>query len=109
VQILTETGQAGQANTVRTATPAVHLGGPMAGANPQMGATFAMVTGGGVLITDETVARSQSVLSPPQVTALQELQQEQQAGVQLGRSIRSELGPRAQPASPAPTRPAPAP
>jgi hypothetical protein len=109
VRILTETGQAGHANTVRTATPAVSLAGPMAGANPQMGATFAMVTGGGVLITDETVARSQSVLSPAQVAALQEIQQEQQAGVQLGRSIRSELGPRAQPANPAPTRPAPAP
>jgi hypothetical protein len=109
VRILTETGKPGQANTVRTATPAVSLGGPMAGANPQMGATFAMVAGGGVLITDETVARSQSVLSPAQVAALQEIQQEQQAGVQLGRSIRSELGPRAQPANPAPARPAPAP
>ena len=107
VRILAETGRSGQANTVRTATPAISIGGPMAGANPQMGATFAMITGGGVLITDETVARSQSVLSPAQVAALQEIQQEQQAGVQLGRSIRSELGPRAQPANPARTVPVP--
>ena len=109
VQILAETGQAGGANAVRTATPALRIGGPMAGANPQMGATFAMVTGGGVLITDETVARSQSVLSPAQVAALQEIQQEQQAGAQLGRSIRSELAPRPQPASPAPAPAVPAP
>ena len=64
-----------------------------------MGTTFAVASGGGVLITDATVARSQSVLSTDQVAALQEIQQEQQAAQQLGRSMRAEMGNRLTPPS----------
>lgn len=98
VRILSETGEAGRVPTIRTATPAVSIaGGP--GMNVQMGTTLAVASGGGVLITDATVARSQSVLSTDQVAALQEIQQEQQAAQQLGRSMRAELGNRLTPPS----------
>ncbi len=96
VRILSETGEAGRVPNMRMATPAVSLaGGP--GMNVQMGTAFAVASGGGVLITDATVARSQSVLSADQVAALQEIQQEQQAAQQLGRSMRAELGNRLTP------------
>ncbi|MBX3750383.1 MAG: hypothetical protein KF897_09865 [Opitutaceae bacterium] len=96
VRILAETGEGGRVPTIRTATPAVSIaGGP--GANVQMGAAIAIASGGGVLITDATVARSQSVLSSDQVAALQEIQQEQQAAQQLGRSMRAEMGTRLTP------------
>lgn len=98
VRILAETGEAGRVPTIRTATPAVSIaGGP--GANVQMGAAIAIASGGGVLITDATVSRAQSVLSSDQVSALQEIQQEQQAAQQLGRSMRAEIGNRATPPS----------
>jgi hypothetical protein len=112
VRILAETGEAGRVPNMRMATPAVSIaGGP--GMNVQMGTALAVASGGGVLITEATVARSQSVLSTDQVAALQEIQQEQQAAQQLGRSMRAELGNRltpppgaaaASPAAPA-TRP----
>lgn len=112
VRILAETGEAGRVPAIRTATPAVSLaGGP--GTNVQMGAAIAIASGGGVMITDATVDRSRSVLAADQVAALQELQQEQQAARQLGRTMRAELGSRltpptggtpASPATPA-TRP----
>lgn len=98
VRILTETGEAGRVPTIRTATPAVSIaGGP--GVNVQMGSALAIASGGGVMITDATVARSQSVLSTDQVTALQEIQQEQQAALQLGRTMRAEMGNRLPPPS----------
>lgn len=98
VRILTETGEAGRVPTIRTATPAVSIaGGP--GVNVQMGSAFAIASGGGVMITDATVARSQSVLSTDQVAALQEIQQEQQAALQLGRTMRAEMGNRLPPPS----------
>lgn len=96
VRILAETGEAGRVPAIRAATPAVSIaGGP--GMNVQMGTTLAVASGGGVLITDATVARSQSVLSTDQVAALQEIQQEQQAAQQLGRSMRAEMGNRLTP------------
>ena len=98
VRILSETGESGRVPNIRMATPAVSIaGGP--GMNVQMGTTFAVASGGGVLITDATVARSQSVLSTDQVAALQEIQQEQQAAQQLGRSMRAEMGNRLTPPS----------
>lgn len=112
VRILAETGEPGRVPAIRTATPAVSIGGGP-GANPQMGAAIAIASGGGVLITDATVDRSRTVLAPDQVAALQEVQQEQQAAQQLGRTMRAELGNRltpptggapASPATPA-TRP----
>lgn len=109
VRILAETGEPGRVPTIRTATPAVSIaGGP--GANVQMGAAIAVASGGGVLITDATVNRSRSVLAADQVTALQEIQQEQQAAQQLGRTMRAELGNRLTPppgaGSPPPAAPA---
>lgn len=109
VRILAETGDQGRVPTIRTATPAVSIaGGP--GVNAQMGTAIAIASGGGVLITDATVDRSRAVLAADQVAALQEIQQEQQAAQQLGRTMRAELGNRLTPppgaGSPAPTAPA---
>ena len=44
-------------------------------------------------VTDATIAAAQGVLSPPQVQALQEIQQQQQAGVELQRLMRQGNGP----------------
>lgn len=45
-----------------------------------------------IRITDETIARSQSVLSAPQVQALQDIQQQQQAAAQLSRLMMQNQG-----------------
>lgn len=54
------------------------LGGPMG-------------TGGGTKITDATIAAAQGVLTAPQVTALQQLQQEQQAQAELAKTMREQF------------------
>jgi len=41
----------------------------------------------GSVITDETLSRAQGVLSPAQLQALQEIQQQQQARAQLNRRM----------------------
>jgi len=43
-------------------------------------------------VTDATIAAAQGVLSPPQVQALQEIQQQQQAGAELQRLLRQGQG-----------------
>lgn len=48
--------------------------------------------GGGTLINDEVIARASTLLAPDQVDALREIQQEQQAGVQMGRLVREQMG-----------------
>jgi len=96
IRILAETGEAGRGPAMRAAMPAVALpSGP--GINVQMSTAVAVATGSGVLITDATVDRSRSVLTPEQIAALQEIQQEQKAAQQLGRSMRAELGNRLTP------------
>jgi hypothetical protein len=86
------------------------------GANSGAGALFAAVTGGGASVTDTAVQQAQSVLSTPQVAALQQLQQEQQTQAQLSRQMREAFGRRntrggdATPANrPTPAVPLPAP
>lgn len=44
-------------------------------------------------VTDATIAAAQGVLAPPQVSALQEIQQQQQAGAELQRLMRQGNGP----------------
>lgn len=53
------------------------------GPPPPDGGGFA----GGSLVTDDAITRAQSVLSAPQVQALQEIQQQQQAASQLRQQI----------------------
>lgn len=48
---------------------------------------------GGARITDEAIAAAQSVLSPPQLQGLQQLQQQQQAQQQLQQTLRQSFGP----------------
>jgi len=43
-------------------------------------------------VTDATIAAAQGVLAPPQVQALQEIQQQQQAGRELQRLMRQGQG-----------------
>jgi hypothetical protein len=64
--------------------------------------------GGGTPISDQAVAQAATVLSAPQVQALQQIQQEQQAQAALSQLVREQMGnrrgkgnnPPAQPASP---------
>ncbi len=81
VQVL---AQNAPANTRQTTGAGVAL---MAGAG---GRTF--LPGGGNQITDQAITQAQGVLSAPQVTALQQLQQEQQAQAQLAQQMRANMG-----------------
>lgn len=56
-------------------------------------------------VTNAAVAQAQSVLTPAQVTALQEIQQQQQAQQQLQQIVRETLAPGPQPGTPAGPRP----
>lgn len=53
------------------------------------GAQVAAMMGGGAKITDAAVTQAQGVLAPPQVAALQSLQQEQQASAKLMEQMRA--------------------
>lgn len=87
VQILAETSPArGSAAATGAAVTYVGRQGPggemtavAVGPPPPDGGGFA----GGSLVTDDAITRAQSVLSAPQVQALQEIQQQQQAASQL--------------------------
>jgi hypothetical protein len=104
VQILAATGRTGRNdNAAAGGGTAIRLAMPLSGGNSQLNSTVSLLTGGGAMITPETVTRAQTVLAPNQLAALQEIQQEQQAGLQLGRTMRSELGQRNQPGPAAPT------
>jgi hypothetical protein len=104
VQILAATGRTGRNdNAAAGGGMAIRLAMPLSGGNSQLNSTVSLLTGGGAMITPETVTRAQTVLAPNQLAALQEIQQEQQAGLQLGRTMRSELGQRNQPGPAAPT------
>ncbi len=78
-------------------------GPPDRGANRRMGSfvqsfvgggsvAAQFIGGGGPTITDAAVAQAQTVLSPPQVASLQQLQQEQLAAAQLQRQMRESFG-----------------
>jgi hypothetical protein len=98
VQLLADTAppapSAGAQNVVtygaaRIATTSVGAG-PAGGPLPVT--VFNSMAGGpGASITDEAVNRAQSVLSPTQVGALQQLQAEQQAQQQMGQLMRQSL------------------
>jgi hypothetical protein len=81
VQILAETSpnRAGGANTVVGGPTVIVMGAGSSGPVPR---SLDGPWNAGP-ITDEAVARAQSVLSAPQVQALQEIQQQQQAAAQL--------------------------
>lgn len=53
------------------------------------GAQAVAMLGGGARISDSAITQAQGVLSPPQVAALQSLQQEQQAAAELRQKLRS--------------------
>jgi hypothetical protein len=81
------------------------LGG---GSGPAIAASvFAPMPGGGVTISDQAVVQSQTVLSAPQIAALQQLQQQQQAQQQVQQIVRESLSTANRPAAAAPTAPAP--
>jgi len=63
----------------------IYMGGPGGGGGPAAG-------GAGSRITDATIAGAQGVLSPPQIQALQEIQQQQQAAQQLTRAMMQNQG-----------------
>ncbi|MBL9214844.1 MAG: hypothetical protein JNG83_05150 [Opitutaceae bacterium] len=52
----------------------------------------AQVMGGGTTISDSVIAQAQGVLTPQQLSALQSLQQEQQASAQLLQELRNNRG-----------------
>ena len=56
------------------------------------GQVASMMARGSVPITDTVIAQAQGVLAPQQVTALQNLQQEQQASAQLMQQMRANFG-----------------
>lgn len=64
--------------------------------NPLRAAFGGGPMGGGTKITDATIAAAQGVLTAPQVTALQQLQQEQQAQAELAKTMREQFGNRNQ-------------
>jgi hypothetical protein len=61
---------------------------------------------GATPITDEAIARAQSVLSAPQVQALQEIQQQQQAAAQLRQLLMQNIGRRGNAPTPGTSGPA---
>lgn len=89
------------------------IGGMIAGVfggGPGMGMivnAFDGGRGGSVTVTNATVAQAQTVLSPPQVGALQQIQQQQQAQQQLRQMVHDTLSPN--PSADAPTGSSPAP
>ncbi len=86
VQILASTAPAGGAGPGAGATVTYVNRGPGTGAVFAVGSPGPdgpMPWGGGVSITDATMAQAQGVLSPAQLQALQEIQQQQQAAAQL--------------------------
>lgn len=46
----------------------------------------------GAIVTDEVVTRASGVLAPDQLAALQQIQQEQAAAVEMGRLMRAQMG-----------------
>jgi hypothetical protein len=68
----------GQTSPTNVSGAQIVMAGPGGGAGP-------MGSGAGSRITDATIASAQGVLSPPQVQALQEIQQQQAAAQQLAR------------------------
>jgi hypothetical protein len=79
VQILSQ-GSAGNATGAQ-----IMIAGPGGGGAPAGG-------GPGSRITDATITSAQGVLSPPQIQALQEIQQQQQAAQQLARVMMQNQG-----------------
>ena len=90
VQILAANSPA--PNSDNRANPAAPLVQAFAAGNPRLGQAAAFFGGNSVPITDAVITQAQGVLAPPQVAALQSLQQEQQAAAQLMKQMRSVNG-----------------
>ncbi len=88
VQILAQT--APQNSNTGSNTGGGGLGQLFAGV--ARGGPAAIFTGGGAPITTDAIASAQSVLSAQQLSALQGLQQEQQASAQLRQQMRANFG-----------------
>ncbi|MEI6107291.1 MAG: hypothetical protein WCR49_09785 [Opitutae bacterium] len=83
-----QTDQLVQILASTTPAPATRAGAnPISGLGNRPGGAFNLTS---VPITDAAVAQSQSVLSPTQVQAMQQLQQEQQAQQQLRQLVRNQ-------------------
>ena len=80
VQILAQTAPAGSANRAAGIAQLIPGGGPRAG------------VAGGTPITSDAITLAQSVLSAQQLSALQALQQEQQANALLQQQLRASFG-----------------
>jgi hypothetical protein len=62
------------------------------GSGPAIAASiFAPMPGGGAIISDAALVQAQAVLSPPQVSALKDLQRQQQAQQQVQQIVRESL------------------
>ncbi len=99
VQILAQT--APQGNNADNAGR--NTGGGAAGfvqAFAGRGGALATLTGANIPITNEAITQAQTVLSTQQVSALQSLQQEQQASLQLMQQMRTNFGERNRSATP---------
>lgn len=93
--------------------------GAVAGTGPGANVAFAMGpfpsngmgpgSWGATPITDEAIARAQSVLSAPQIQALQDIQQQQQAAAQLRQLLMQNFGRRGNAPTPGASGPAPSP
>ncbi len=104
VQILASTAPAGANNANRNPVGAAMMMTFAGGARGTAGGMLAS----GTPITTDAINQAQSVLSAPQVSALQGLQQEQQASAQLMKQMRANFqtgapGPTATPASTPPS------
>lgn len=84
-------GESGEVRGMRS------LAQTFVGAGSAAGQFIAAGGGRGSMITDAAVAQAQSVLSPPQLATLQEMQREQQAAADLQQMMRRNLTERARP------------
>jgi len=87
VQILAANSPA--ANSDNRANTAAPLMQAFTAGNPRLGQAAAFFGGNSTPITDTVITQAQGVLAPQQVSALQGLQQEQQAAAQLMQQMRS--------------------
>ena len=93
LQILTQTAAPRATTTAGVTTNvavAIDTGGGRGGGGPMN--LLGGGGGGGTAITDATITMAQGVLSAPQVDALKQIQQEQQAQQQIGQALRQTIG-----------------
>ena len=101
--------QSNQMVGILAATAPQH-GGDQSGARANLmssglggNAAQALVGNGGSRITDGTIAQAQGVLTGPQLDALKQLQDEQQAQAKMAQALRNQFGGSRPPVNPPPT------